>query len=322
LRIIFLDFDGVLHPLEAGHDKAGFLCWLPLLESLLVNAPDVRLLVHSTWRYMYSDAELATLLGPLSERFLGSTPKVARELAVEMVLQANKGRVRSHLVLDDDCREFTSGRLNVLFCDSKTGISALNIQAEIASWLRNTAPTVRSPFGDRLPRGQGELLLYLDFDGVLHHENVLWHPRRGVYAGAPGFELFEHAALLAELLAPHPQVGIVLSTSWVRTLRYSRVVKRLPPDLRHRVLGATFHSQMDVQIFLAQPRGRQVLADVARRQPKDWFALDDTDEGWSPESRPHVLITDERLGVSAPGMPKRIADALRQMTGPSNWNIP
>ena len=27
--------------------------------------------------------------------------------------------------------------------------------------------------------GHGGLLLYLDYDGVLHHENVLWHPRMG-----------------------------------------------------------------------------------------------------------------------------------------------
>jgi hypothetical protein len=175
-----------------------------------------------------------------------------------------------------------------------------------------------SPLGARLPRGQGELLLYLDFDGVLHHENVLWHPRRGVYPGPPGFKLFEHTELLAELLAPYPQVGIVLSTSWVRTFGYSRTVKRLSPDLRHRVLGATFHSQMNEQSFIARPRGQQVLADVARRRPRDWLALDDTDEGWSLEARHHVLITDERLGIAAPGMPQRIAKALHHMTRPES----
>lgn len=171
-----------------------------------------------------------------------------------------------------------------------------------------------SPLGAKLPRGQGELLLYLDFDGVLHHENVLWRPRRGVYAGPPGFKLFEHTALLAELLEPYPRVGIVLSTSWVRTFGYSRTVKRLSPDLGHRVLGATFHSQMNEQSFIARPRGQQVLADVARRRPRDWLALDDTDEGWSPEIRHHVLITDEQLGIAAPGMPQRIAEALQHMT--------
>lgn len=26
----------------------------------------------------------------------------------------------------------------------------------------------------------GDLVLYLDLDGVIHHEVVLWHPRRGI----------------------------------------------------------------------------------------------------------------------------------------------
>lgn len=30
-------------------------------------------------------------------------------------------------------------------------------------------------------KGTNELVLYLDFDGVLHHENCLWHPKLGDY---------------------------------------------------------------------------------------------------------------------------------------------
>lgn len=129
-----------------------------------------------------------------------------------------------------------------------------------------------------VPKGRGELVLYLDFDGVLHHENVLWHHKRGAYAGPPGFALFEHAGLLDKLLAPYPEVGIVLSTSWVRTYGCSGAAKRLPSGLRYRVLGATFHSEMDERTFDAKPRGKQVVEDVARRRPRGWLALDDTDE--------------------------------------------
>ncbi len=313
MRIIFLDIDGVLHPLNEGDNPAGWLRWVPVLEALLVNAPDVKLVVHSTWRYMYRDDELCALLGPLSDRFIGCAPRVARGDAIEMVLQANKASLTAYLVLDDDRTEFTSRRLNVLFCDPRLGISAQKTQAAICAWLRRTAPAANSPSSARLPKGRGELVLYLDFDGVLHHENVLWHPRRGAYAGPPGFTLFEHAALLNELLAPFPEVGIVLSTSWVRTYGCYGAAKRLPPGLQNRVLGATFHSQMNEESFVARPRGQQVLADVARRRPLDWLALDDTDEGWPPEVRDRVLITDERLGIAAPGMPERVAAALKQL---------
>lgn len=169
---------------------------------------------------------------------------------------------------------------------------------------------------NRSLKGRGEQVLYLDFDGVLHHENVLWHPRRGVYAGAPGFVLFEHAALLEELLLPYPAVRIVLSTSWVRTYGCYGAAKRLRASIRARVVGATFHSQMDEQLFLRCSRGQQVVADVHRRSPSAWLALDDTDQGWIPTVRDNVVITDEQLGISAPGTPERIRVALHRIFGP------
>lgn len=159
-----------------------------------------------------------------------------------------------------------------------------------------------------LPRGFGLFVLYLDFDGVLHHENVHWHPKRGAYAGPPGFVLFEHAELLEQLLAPYPSLCIVLSTAWVRTYGVHGSAKRLPPGLRSRVIGATFHSKMSEAEFLEKPRGIQVAEDAMRRKPFRWIALDDTDKGW-PTERSNVFITDERLGIGAPGA----ADAIRAL---------
>ena len=131
------------------------------------------------------------------------------------------------------------------------------------------------------PGGRNGLILYLDFDGVLHHENVLWHPRLGAYLSAPeGYTLFQHALLLEQLLEPYPEVRIVLSTSWVRRYGCSRTAKNLRPSLRARVIGATFHSRMEKEPFLAAPRGMQVWSDVLRRKPRDWLALDDDYLHW------------------------------------------
>ena len=155
-------------------------------------------------------------------------------------------------------------------------------------------------------RGKGEVVLYLDYDGVLHHEDVWWHWRRGAYINTPGYALFEHTDLLEDALSPFPAVRIVLSTSWVRVLRYSRAVKRLSPALRERVIGATFHTMMNRSAFEALPRGMQVLNDVARRKPRQWVALDDDAEGWMPEYRDYLIHCDSVLGLSAPG----VLDAL------------
>lgn len=156
-------------------------------------------------------------------------------------------------------------------------------------------------------RGQGGVLLYLDFDGVLHHEDVWWHPRKGAYVNTPGYQLFEHMPLLKKVLTSFPEVRIVLSTSWVRVRRYSRAVKRLSPVLRERVVGATFHTRMNRNDFEALPRGVQILSDVVRRNPSHWVALDDDAEGWVPEYRDHLIHCDSVLGLSAPG----VLDALK-----------
>lgn len=142
-------------------------------------------------------------------------------------------------------------------------------------------------------------VLYLDFDGVLHHEACFWHARRGAYLVAPPeYKLFQHAELLQELLTPYPDVGVVLSTSWVRRYGYSKTAKRLPPALCQRVIGATFHSRMNEFRFSELPRGQQVFEDVMRRKPARWLALDDDAAGWPEGCLPNVVRTDECEGIS------------------------
>lgn len=173
-------------------------------------------------------------------------------------------------------------------------------------------------------KGRNGAVLYLDFDGVLHPEAVYWRPQRGAYLddslAAAGHRLFEHAELLIELLAPYPNVSIVLSTSWARQYRFSRAASRLPPNLRQRAIGATFHSRMDKVLFDGLSRGRQVLSDVERRQPATWLAIDDTDEGWG-NARGNVVISHTRHGIAEPSVLQALRDSLQQVFDPSNVKV-
>lgn len=164
----------------------------------------------------------------------------------------------------------------------------------------------------RQPNGRGKQVLYLDFDGVLHHEDVYRHPRRGIYFGPKGVghTLFENAPLLEHLLTPYPDVLIVLSTSWVPSLRYSRAVSKLPPGLKARVVGATFHTRMNRNSFDCLSRAQQVLADVDRRQPGAWVAVDDT-LGWPKESMPHFVACDPGAGIADPGVTRDLVAKLQ-----------
>lgn len=162
------------------------------------------------------------------------------------------------------------------------------------------------------PKGRGAKVLYLDYDGVLHHEDVWRHPRRGLYFGAEGagHTLFENAGLLAQLLAPYPDVFIVLSTSWVRSLRYSHAASKLPDVVRRRVIGATFHTRMNTKDFDRLTRAYQVLSDVERRQPSAWVAIDDA-LGWPIEVESHFVPSDPAAGISSSKVKSDLEDKLR-----------
>lgn len=136
-RLLFLDFDGVVHPLAPAEQlhPHGWFCWLPLLAEQLRAWPDVQLVVHSSWRTRFDYSELRQLLGALGPRFIGAAPDLPKAQAIESVLRANVGRIRGHVVLDDDKRLEGIPGLNLILCDSKEGLSASKTQAALARWL-------------------------------------------------------------------------------------------------------------------------------------------------------------------------------------------
>lgn len=152
-----------------------------------------------------------------------------------------------------------------------------------------------------------DVVLYLDLDGVVQHEAVLFHPRRGIYMSpveARGRTLFEWAPILVGILAPYPLVKLVLSSSWCVRPGYGKTMKRMPEDLRHRFIGGTYHQRVhgiDIwtrDSFLHTPRGVQVVADVERRKPRQWLALDDDADNWPAHALPNLIRCEGKTGLS------------------------
>jgi hypothetical protein len=151
-----------------------------------------------------------------------------------------------------------------------------------------------------------EVVLYLDLDGVVHHEAVYWHPRRGIYIHEHVRDrtLFEWIPQLQAALLPYPQVALVLSSSWCVRPGYAKTLKRFPDDLRRRFIGGTYHKRHHgvdpwmLQSFRETPRGEQILQDVRRRRPHQWLALDDDDYKWPPQIRDHLIHCDGERGLS------------------------
>jgi HAD domain in Swiss Army Knife RNA repair proteins len=155
--------------------------------------------------------------------------------------------------------------------------------------------------GKRGADGNTLKICFLDYDGVVHVDAVYWNPKRGIYIGVPDHQLFEWTHFLEELLTPHPDVKIVLSTSWVRFRSFKFAKNQLSPSLQTKVIGATFHNRhMRKDEFDLMPRGLQVWNDVVRRQPTSWFAIDNDDKGWPERCRGRLVKTNDNLGLSDP----------------------
>ncbi|RYH28381.1 MAG: hypothetical protein EON54_23415 [Alcaligenaceae bacterium] len=132
-----LDFDGVLHPSQ-GSDVPDFAA-LPLLEGAL-SGLECSVVISSTWREHYPLTELRALLGNVIR------PHVVGVLGPDQYGQ--HVRYRNILVwlnantwctdwraLDDSASEFPPECPQLILCDGRIGMSALQVQV-IKAWLR------------------------------------------------------------------------------------------------------------------------------------------------------------------------------------------
>jgi hypothetical protein len=143
--VLFLDFDGVLHPLgENAIDEYGqLLCnpdlfmWLPILEQLLDPFPELRIVVSSDWRRLFDDARLIALLGPLSARFDGVVETWGPSRLEEILREAAR-RQLSHWVALDDHPSVAGAALTdprLIACAPDTGLSARTVQQALQAAL-------------------------------------------------------------------------------------------------------------------------------------------------------------------------------------------
>lgn len=158
MRVISLDFDGPLHPTSAVADwensdtplahlrvERDLFRWVPILVELLAPHPDVAIMVHSGWRTLCRDFELREYLGPLGERFIGSTPLGGRYAGIMHCV--NRFEISDYLVIDDADHAFPKDCAELVVVHPETGISDEKVIARIREWLERTA--------DREPEGEG-----------------------------------------------------------------------------------------------------------------------------------------------------------------------
>lgn len=143
MRILSLDFDGVVHP--------GSLCtervdtpqfgWLEHLTRLLAPHPDVAILVHSSWRETYSLAELRMILDDdLGDQFVGVAPPGEDRYAAIQAWVRENAPAAQLLILDDDRSAFpASPPSGLVICDPCRGLSDPAVWDAVVAWLDSTS---------------------------------------------------------------------------------------------------------------------------------------------------------------------------------------
>ena len=113
------------------------------------------------------------------------------------------------------------------------------------------------------------MILFLDFDGVLHPE----------YDGqaTPADVVFCHLSRFEAVMRDHPEVEIVISSTWREQFPLDDLRARFSPDIAARIVGATpITPRIDGKYLPARREGE--ILDWLRHAERDhepWLALDD-----------------------------------------------
>lgn len=138
------------------------------------------------------------------------------------------------------------------------------------------------------------MILFLDFDGVLHPRPVIG---RSSDSG-----LFSCLELLEDVLRQLPHVEVVISSAWRTTHTLDHMRHYFSKDLRDRVIGMTPEPPLEnVPEHLSDyTRHAECVAWLAQHRPagEPWLAIDDMAEDFAPRCR-QLLLIDGWVGLDA-----------------------
>lgn len=126
--ILFLDFDGVLHPWPCQPDET--FSATPRLLAVLLDFPGVDVVVSSSWRLLMHTTAWRQVPEALRARIIGHTPEIRRRehgMSVAELLPLRHAEVlrylaesgqpdRPWIALDDDARLFPTDCPNLILC--------------------------------------------------------------------------------------------------------------------------------------------------------------------------------------------------------------
>jgi len=140
IKILFLDFDGVLHPLNSKRES--LFCKAHYLAKSLEGA-SCKIVITSNWRLTHSIDTMRKLLPKnIGELIIGATAiatEVNHQRFVEIQNYLNTYIGSSPIdwrAIDDTPQAFPSECENLIYCESHLGMGSAE-QIQIAQWLKS-----------------------------------------------------------------------------------------------------------------------------------------------------------------------------------------
>lgn len=132
------------------------------------------------------------------------------------------------------------------------------------------------------------MILFLDFDGVLHPV----FPRRDLTDADN--QLFSFLPRLEGVLRDFPEILIVIASSWREGRPWEHVIKAFSPDIAARIIGATPVIKAKWPPYPQHPRYDEILAflDASGNQDTQWIVLDDDHVIYPPDCPNLILCAD------------------------------
>jgi hypothetical protein len=147
--LLFLDVDGVLHPVGADYSfSSRFFSHLPLLEELLREFKSVDIIISSDWRRAESIEQLQRYFSAdIRHRIIGATPQIdpnvavhhRRQLEIQAWLDGNGRGEAEWVALDDWPLSFEAGFERVVLTDPQRAFDQDSFQELRSHFLRFAA---------------------------------------------------------------------------------------------------------------------------------------------------------------------------------------
>jgi len=147
--LLFLDVDGVLHPVGVDYSfSSRFFSHLPLLEELLREFPSVDVVISSDWRLAESIEQLQRYFSEdIRHRIIGATPLInpdtfvqhRRQLEIQAWLDGNGHSDAEWVALDDWSESFEAGFARLVLTDPKRAFDQDSFQELRSHFLRFAA---------------------------------------------------------------------------------------------------------------------------------------------------------------------------------------